>query len=533
MKKCVAFLFSISVFFNCFSQVKFQKTYEIYGESTVGWVVPTNDGTGYFFGLGTIDATITQYDFCLAKMNLYGDTIWTKIYAGNGNDGANKLYEDINGKIQTIGYTYSFGSGSADLYLLKLNSSGDTLWTKVIGNPYYNIATNSLKLSNGNFMILALTDSIGVGLNDCGLIKIDSSGNILWNKFYDGGGAGGSLIGIVPMTDGGFILSGSTSSYGAGNYDTYVIRTDSLGNIVWSKTYGGPLDESGNSIVKCSDGIVIASGTNDFGQGGADIYVVKLDFNGNIMWAKVYGTTIDEAASKIKQTSDNGFIIGGLYGVITGDRGEFLMKIDSLGNFQWAKSYGSSTCNDDLTDLTVANDGGFIVSGKSCSFGGFIYNAYIIKTDSLGNSGCNEQSRTFIEMDITSLLTVTNPAPVVYTDPSIVAKNTQTTIYNAGLTTNTLCFTTDVEETEKSENEIKIYPNPNNGNFNFEYRLKPNETGLLNIMDVTGKLVANYTLENNKNNLQINANDLNSGVYLYQIIINGSLVNGDKLVIIK
>jgi len=533
MIRCVAFLLLISVCFNSFSQVKFQKTYKIYGESTAGWSVLTNDGAGYFFGLGTIDATITQYDFCLAKMNLYGDTLWTKIYAGNGNDGANRLYEDINGSIQTIGSTYSFGSGSADIYLLKLNSVGDTLWTKAIGNPYYNIGINSLKLSDGNFMILALTDSIGVGLNDCGLIKIDSSGNILWNKFYDGGGAEGSLTGIAPMTDGGFVLSGSTKSYGAGDYDTYVIRTDSLGNIIWAKTYGGSLGEGGASITKCADGVVVANATNGFGQGGYDIYVVKLDFNGNIMWAKTYGTTIDEFASKIKQTSDNGFIIGGFYGVVTGDRGEMLMKIDSLGNFQWAKSYGSSTCNDDLTDLIIVNDGGFLISGKSCSFGGFDYNAYMIKTDSLGNSGCNQQSRTFIEMDITSSLTITNPTPVVYTDPSIVAKPTQTVIYNAGLITNTLCFTTDVEESERIENDAKIYPNPNNGSFNFEYKLKPDEKGLISILDVTGKLVESYILENNKNNVQIYANGLNSGVYLYQIIINGSLVYGHKLVIIK
>ena len=136
-------------------------------------------------------------------------------------------------------------------------------------------------------------------------------------------------------------------------------------------------------------------------------------------------------------------------------------------------------------------------------------------------------------MDITSLLTVTNPTPVVYTDPSIVAKTTQTTIYNAGLATNTLCFTTDIDEVQKLEDNFKVYPNPNSGNFNIEYKLMPNEKGVVNILDVTGKLVESHILENSKNNLQINANDLYSGVYLYQIIVNGNLVNADKLVIIK
>jgi len=534
MKKCVAFLFSVFFVFNCFAQVKFQKTYKIFGESGGGLTVPTTDGTGYYFGISTIDATITQYDFCLVKTNLYGDTLWTKIYGGGGDNGFSKLYEDTNGNLSMIGSCYGFGSGSLDGYVVKINSVGDTLWTKAIGNSLYNATMNSLKLSNGNFMLLTFTDSTGLGLNDVGLIKIDSVGNILWNKFYEGGtGDNGAMSGIIELADGGFIMSGSTNSYGVGDYDAYAIRTDSLGNISWAKTYGGSLFETGISSIKCSDGVLIAGGTRSFGQGGSDVYLVKLDFNGNLLWAKTYGTALDEFTSKIKQTSDNGFVIGGFYGVVTGDRGEMLMKIDSSGNFQWAKSYGSSMCNDDLSNVTITNDGGFIMSGSSCSFGGFIYNAYIIKTDSLGNSGCNEQSRTFIEMDITSLLTVTNPVPNVYTDPSIVAKNTQTTIYNAALTINTLCFTTDVEETERLENDAKIYPNPNNGSFNFEYKLKPNEKGTVNISDISGKLVESYILENNKNNLQITANGLNSGVYLYQIIINGNVVIADKLVIIK
>ena len=496
--------------------------------------MPTNDGLGYFLEVTTIDSTISYYDVCIAKINLYGDTLWTKVYGGGGSKGFSKIYEDSNGGATMIGTSYVFGSGSLDSYIVRINSVGDTLWTKAIGNTLYNATLNSIKLNNGDFLILTFTDSTGIGLNDVGLIKVDSSGNILWNKFYEGGaGDNGAMSGFVQLSDGGFIMSGNTNSFGAGDYDAYVIRVDSLGSVIWAKTYGGAQGEAGTGLALCSDGVLVASSTNGFGQGGYDIYIIKLDFNGNIMWAKAYGTAIDEGATKIKQTSDNGFIIGGLYGVITGDRGEMIMKIDSLGNFQWAKSYGSSTCNDDFNNLSLTSDGGFIISGTSCSFGGSEFNAYIIKTDSLGNSGCNEQNRTFTEMDITSLLTVTNPTPNVYIDASIVAKNTQTTVYNPGLITNTLCFTTDVNETEKLKDEFKIYPNPNNGNFNLKYKLKQDEAGIVNIMDITGKLVLSYALEKNENNLSIYSNELNNGVYLFQIVINGNVVSADKLIIIK
>lgn len=335
------------------------------------------------------------------------------------------------------------------------------------------------------------------------------------------------IIAFTGGIGGGLIEDAGTALWVRGS------RTDSVGNILWTKTYGGAGGEAATSLVKCSDGILIASNTNGFGQGGFDVCLLKLDFNGNLIWAKTYGTAIDEAASKVLQTPDNGFIIGGFYGVITGDRGGMIMKIDSVGNFQWAKSYGSTVCNDDLGGLVLAGDGGYVIYGTSCSFGGSEFNAYIIKTDSLGNSGCNEQNRTFTEMDITSMLTVTNPAPNVYSDVSIVAKNTQTTVYNPGLITNTLCFTTDVQETQKLKDEFKIYPNPNSGNFNLEYKLKQNESGIITIMDIAGKLVVSYTLEKNKSILSIYANELNNGVYLYQIVVNGNVVSANKLIIIK
>jgi len=519
MKKTIFFI--IFLFLNLyytFSQVKFQKTYKFYGYSE-GMVVPTNDGTGYFLEIVTNDSTITQNDFCLAKINLFGDTIWTKIYGGNGNDAANKFFEDGLGNINIIGNTGSFGSASSSLYLLKTNSIGDTLWTKVIGNTHKIVTGNSVKLANGSFIILDLIDTIGTSLWDSGLIKIDSSGNVLWNKFY-GGANDDELHSIIQLDDGGFILSGGTTTYGAGDYDSYIMRTDSLGAILWSKTYGGALFENSLSSIKCSDGVIIAGGTKSFGFGGNDICIIKLDFNGNIMWAKAYGTSIDEMAYNIKQTSDNGFIIGGFYGVITADRGEMAMKIDSLGNFQWAKSYGSSTCNDDFTGLNLTNDGGYIISGTSCSFGGFIYNAYIIKTDSLGNSGCNEQNRVFSTVDITSSITVTNPTPNVYSDPTIVAKSTQTKVYHGPLTISSLCFTNDVDETKGIKNEFKIYPNPANNFIDIETELKNYS---ISVFDNMGKLILKE--KSNQNNTRIDLSPFSNGIYFIQLQSDGKLVS--------
>lgn len=523
MKRWGLFFVTVLIAVNCFSQVRFQKTYMLYGDGG-GAAFLCKDSLGYFFEISTIDPTISYYDVCLAKVNLQGDTLWTKYYGGGGTKGFSKLHEENNGNITMIGSSYVFGSGSLDNYIVKINPLGDTLWTKAIGNSLYNATTSSIRLNDGSFVILSFTDSSGIGSNDSGLIKIDSTGNMLWNKYYEGGVGfnTGAMSDLMLMSDGGFIMCGSTFTYGAGDYDTYLIRTDSLGNFLWAKTFGGNLGEGGNSLIKCSDGIIIASGTKSFGQGGADIMLLKLDFNGNIIWAKTYGTNIDEYASRIKQTSDNGFVIvgGGPHVTTSGNRESFLMKIDSLGNFLWAKKYGASSCHEDISSINITIDGGFVLSGNTCSYSGasFNYRTYIVKTDSNGNSGCNEQNISLITQDITSLLIVGSHTPNVYTDSTLVANPTQTIVRNDGdnLISNTLCYSVvGVEEIEANANNIKIYPTPSSNQLNIEYEHYNSETIQLEVQNLLGQTVYSETLKTNigKQTKMLDISSLNNGVY--------------------
>lgn len=526
MKNWVAFFLIIFISVNCFSQVRFQKTYMLYGDGG-GAAFLSKDDLGYFFEISTIDPTISYYDVFLAKVNLQGDTLWTKYYGGGGTKGFGRLHEENNGSITMIGSSYVFGSGSLDNYIVKINPFGDTLWTKAIGNSLYNATTSSIRLNDGSFMILSFTDSSGIGSNDSGLIKIDSTGNMLWNKYYEGGGGfnTGAMSDLVLMSDGGFIMSGSTFTYGAGDYDTYLIRTDSLGNFLWARTFGGNLGEGGNSIIKCSDGIIIAAGTKSFGQGGADIMLLKLDFNGNIIWAKTYGTNIDEYASRIKQTSDYGFVIigGGPHVTTSGNRESFLMKIDSLGNFLWAKKYGVSSCHEDISSVNITVDGGFLLSGTTCSYSGasFNYRTYIVKTDSNGNSGCNEQNINLITQDITSMLIVGNHTPNVYTDTTLVAKPTQTIVRNDGnnLISNTLCYSVvSIEENEGNSNNIEIYPNPSINEITLAFEQTGSENTQLIIQNVLGQNVYSETFKTNigKQTKTLDISMLQNGIYLIQ-----------------
>lgn len=522
-----------------FAQVKFQRTYKMtWSDGGSSLAIPTKDSTGYFFETLTSDPSVSYYDVCLLKTNLLGDTIWTKYYGGGGTKGFSKFHQLQSGDITMIGGTYGFGSGSLDGYLVKINSIGDTVWTKAIGNNLYNAVLKSIYLDNGNYAMLMYSDSSLLGRDDSGIIIVDSSGNHVWNKFFEGGNMNncGDMADFTNLNDGGYILNGYSTIYSAGNTDFYAIRTDSLGNLLWAKSYGGLLDDASTSLAMSSGGIIIGGTTKNFGAVGSDILLLKIDFSGNVIWAKTYRTPLDESVTRIIKTSDGGFIVGG-YGphvTTSSDRKGFLMKIDSTGIVQWSKSYGSSLCNDDLANLNLAPDGGYLFSGSSCSFGSS-WKSYIIKTDSIGNSGCYQQNESFVVTDVTSSIITNNWSPASYYDSSIISKPTSTIVTNYGdsLIAGTLCFISSVNEINQEEQNVKVYPNPNDGNFNFECKLKLNEKGELQIFDITGRMIQSYKLTSNNNSINLNSGTLNAGTYLYKYLVNGSVCNVDKLVIIK
>jgi len=500
----------------------FQKTQKIRGDCGA-IIYKTSDTNSYLLGVGTADPSISYNDIFLSKIDLNGDTIWTKYYGGGGSKGFMKCHKDENENYTMIGNCYGFGSGNEDFYLVKINSIGDSIWTKTIGNPFRNYFTNSIKQTNGNTLLLGLTDSIpGLDRNDYVLVKIDSLGNIVWNKCYEGGFNPGSLWSFNQLNDGNFIMSGGTQSYGAGSYDALIIKTDSIGNLIWTKTIGGILSDFIRYSVLVSDGIILAGTTNSFGGGNNDFFVIKIDFNGSVIWSKTYGTSTDEITSDISSTNDGGFIISGTYGLLTGtNRDVLLVKTDSLGNIQWSKKYGGTS--HDLGGLAFQTlDGGYVISGNTFSFGATSYNGYIIKTDSNGISGCNEQNINLITQDITSLLVVGNHTPNVYTDSTLVVKPTQTIVRNDGdnLISNTLCYSVvGVEENENNKRNLKIYPNPSTNEVTLEFEQSNSENTQVEIQNVLGQTIYSETLKTNigKQTKTLDISSLNNGVYFIQL----------------
>jgi hypothetical protein len=243
------------------------------------------------------------------------------------------------------------------------------------------------------------------------LVKTDGSGNLLWNKTFGGKGEDAAWS-VHQTTDGGYILGGWTASFGAGSFDFYLIKTDENGNLLWSKTFGGTGDDHGFSAIQTKDGgYAIIGYTSSFGMGEMDTYIVKTDENGNLQWNKTYGGSNRDFSEHVWQTSDGGYITSG-FTYSFGEGGDlYVVKTDGSGNLSWSKTIGGASY-DRLMTSQITNDGGFVVAGATGSFGAGAYDMYLIKTDANGNAGgCNTNNAATI---------VTTPNPTVTSPVSLV-----------------------------------------------------------------------------------------------------------------
>ncbi|MFZ8835359.1 MAG: T9SS type A sorting domain-containing protein [Candidatus Caldipriscus sp.] len=347
--------------------------YSVQQTSDGGYIVA---GRTRSFGAGLSDAF-------LVKTDANGNVIWAKTYGGTGTDYARSIQQTSDGGYIVAGITWSFGAGGLDIFLIKTDANGNVIWSKTYGGTGWDEAYSVQQTSDGGYIVAGYTLSFGAGDYDIFLIKTDANGNVIWSKTY--GGTGWDWAYSVQQTsDGGYIVAGYTLSFGAGDYDIFLIKTDANGNIIWAKTYGGTGWDWAYSVQQTSDGGYIVAGfTRFFGTGYDDIFLIKTDASGNIQWDKTYGGTSGDYASSVQQTSDGGYIVAG---VTESFGGAFLVKTDANGNVIWAKTYGG-TNYDDASSVQQTSDGGYIVAGFTDSFGAGWSDIFLIKTDADGNIG--------------------------------------------------------------------------------------------------------------------------------------------------
>jgi hypothetical protein len=313
-----------------------------------------------------------------------GDTLWTRTYGGSQDDYGNSVQQTSDGGYIIAGYTKSFGAGKTDVYLVKTDSSGDNLWTRTYGGSVSDYGECVRQTSDGGYIVAGYTKSFGAGKTDVYLVKTDSSGDTLWTRTY-GGSYWDRGYSVQQTSDGGYIIAAETWSFGAGAYDVYLLKTDSFGDTLWTRTYGGSRDEHGSSVQQTSDGgYIIAGETWSFGAGGDDVWLVKTDSSGDTLWTRTYGGSRDDRGRSVQQTADGGYIIAGC-STRFGEWDVYLVKTDSSGNTLWTRTYGGRS-EDVGYSLQQTSDGGYIIAGYTDSFGAGSYDVYLLKTDSSGDT---------------------------------------------------------------------------------------------------------------------------------------------------
>ncbi len=384
MKALFTLSFLLFTFFYSHAQITFQKTYGGLNED-IGYSVQQVLDGGYIITGYTRSFGVDSADIYLVKTNSAGDTAWTKTYGGLDLDQGKSVQQTLDGGYVITGYTRSFGAGNLDFYLLKTDSVGDTIWTKTYGGLGWDVGRSVQQTLDSGYIIVGETTNFGVGSADIYLVKTNSGGDTIWTKTY-GGVLYDRGYSVQQTTDGGYVIAGFTESYGAGSRDIYLIKTNSMGDTVWTKTYGDSLSDEGRSVRQTLDGGYIVVGrTSSFGAGSADIYLIKTNSMGDTIWTKTYGDSLSDEGNSVRQTLDGGYIIAGsTQSFGAGAVDVYLIKTDNLGDTLWTKTYGD-VGGEGGSSVQQTTDGGYIVAGRTSSFGAGMADVYLIKTDSLGN----------------------------------------------------------------------------------------------------------------------------------------------------
>lgn len=305
------------------------------------------------------------------------------VYGGNGTEDARGIVQTDDGGYVIAGYTNSFGAGGFDFWLIRIDSSGKMLWNRTYGGAADDKAFSLIKTADGGYVLGGTTESFGAGDADFWLVKTDSSGNIEWNKTYGGSGFD-MLLSVVQTPDQGYALAGRTLSFGNGGYDAWLVKVNSTGEMEWNKTYGGTIDDWANCVVQTSDGgYAVFGNTFSYGAGSSDFWLVKTDSEGTAQWNRTYGGFSYEDASNVIQVSDGGYVMAGQTYTYSVSMGDFwLVKADASGNMQWNHSYGA--IGNDMGSVIHTSDGGYALGGWMYTTAGDA--AFrLVKTDADGN----------------------------------------------------------------------------------------------------------------------------------------------------
>lgn len=335
---------------NSYGDIEWQRAYLEHWTAVWHSIQHTRDG-GYIISTQTTSFGAGDFDIMIFKLNSLGDIEWQRTYGGIEHEvGYCSIQETSDGGYIGASCSNSFGEWGG--WIFKLNRFGDIEWECYYEWPcsYFGRVQQT---SDGGYIVVGQYYSDG---DMTWIMKLTSSGDAEWQRFYDTGEAGETGFSSIQHTkDGGYIISTPTRSYGAGGTDIMISKLNSHGDIEWQRTYGGSEEDyhfSSNSVEQTSDGGFVVGGTTEsFGAGASDLWILKLTPTGDIEWQHTYGGRAREEFLSIQETSDGGYIVGG-WSESFGDDTILILKLSSDGEIGPSCGIVGSS-NASISDISI------------------------------------------------------------------------------------------------------------------------------------------------------------------------------------
>ena len=337
---------------------------------------------------------LTRVLLALSVLSLsqgYGQSIFMKLYGGPENEEARSIAETMDGGFivagQTSSYGLSIGGVTRDAYLIKLDEEGNTEWMRHYGEDWPDQFWKVRQTPDSGFIAVGTTYSWNQNPGGSYLmVKVDKLGEPQWTRIFGFPGQDDAYD-VHPTADGGYLMSGLTNSYGAGNYDFYLFKSDSTGAAHWGKAFGGQYHEHGRESIVTVDGSYVMSGTSNSFLSSGNFLISKTDPSGNELWTRAYdliGT--ENANTSMIETSDFGYLVAGGTNTISQNSAAWLMKTDSSGQTQWIHSFRDTTYEfTEGLEVAELNNGNFVIVGRAGSYTNSTNDMIAITVDNSGN----------------------------------------------------------------------------------------------------------------------------------------------------
>jgi len=453
------------------------------------------------------------YILLLSPVISFGQITFFNSYGGEGNDYGKSIVTALDTSYTVIGSTESFGNGNTDMYLFNIDSLGDLKWSKTFGGTNVDWGMDLKQTIDTGYILCGYSNSYSWDY-DIFIVKTDQNGDSSWTKTY-GGNDWDFGYSIETTSDTGYVIAGETYSYGSGISDGYIIKLDSIGDTLWTKTFGGTGKDAFYDVIEAYNGDLLFAGSTTSVDGDLDYWLVKTDSLGNELWQYTAGDSLNEVINSVIELTDSNYFFIGTKESITGTSlGMEFYKLNETGTFMYGNNY--DLANDETGNFIVqyANETDVILGGSSNSLGNGGHDVNSLKINEWGFGSIYSNDGTY-EDDISEQADTTADNGIVIVGTTGGTVNGIKSVFvmktDANLDSNpTISEVFDITSTNNLEvkPELHIYPNPASNIITVK-----SETNSLNrtfvIYNVLGEIINTGETDNN----EIEIATLKSGVY--------------------